>query len=83
MDEKTKGKKNGKKHDGHGDGHGMQSQVGMRLELWEKAMTKYPDIVEKHGQLSGELFQAMLGLEVLDSKLVSTMKQNKNHVANP
>jgi hypothetical protein len=43
----------------------MQTEVGTPLELWEKAINKYPDIVEKYGQFSGELFQVMLGLEIV------------------
>jgi hypothetical protein len=44
----------------------MQTEVGTPLVLWERAISKYPDIVEKYGQFSGELFQSMLGLEVVD-----------------
>jgi len=70
----TKESKSEKKH---GDGRLMQSHVGTPLELWEKAITTYPDIVEKYGQLSGELFQAMLGLEVLEGKPTHAVKENK------
>ncbi|KAG7343077.1 Mlo family protein [Nitzschia inconspicua] len=47
-------------HGEGGHGHGG----GMALELWEQAITQYPEIVEKYGQFSGELLQAMLGLQV-------------------
>ncbi|CAJ1963582.1 unnamed protein product [Cylindrotheca closterium] len=63
----------------HSDGHSMQSQVGTPLELWEKAITAYPDIVEKYGQLSGELFEAMLGLEVFEGKPPDAMKEEKKN----
>eukprot|EP00934_Nitzschia_sp_Nitz4_P003479 Nitzschia sp. Nitz4//scaffold93_size78505//21682//26953//NITZ4_005417-RA/size78505-augustus-gene-0.48-mRNA-1//-1//CDS//3329560279//3469//frame0 len=57
----------GHDHDGHGHGHGHASvQRGTALELWQEAVSKYPHIVEKHGQFSAELFQAMLGLEVVE-----------------
>jgi len=39
-------------------------QSGTALELWERAMAEFPHIVEKYGQFSGELLQAMLGLDV-------------------
>ncbi|KAL3908011.1 MAG: hypothetical protein SGILL_008646, partial [Bacillariaceae sp.] len=48
-------------HDDHGHGHGGGATA---LELWEGAITQYPEIVEKYGQFSGELLQAMLGLHV-------------------
>ena len=59
---------------GGGDGGGhqqqqhgsMQEERGTALELWERAVKKYPDIVKKHGEFSGELFQAMLGLDSYD-----------------
>ena len=36
------------------------------IELWQQAMSNHPHIVEKYGQFSGELFQAMLGLDVIE-----------------
>lgn len=57
-------------HGGHGHSHGhggdMRAAQGSALQLWEQAISKYPDIVEKYGQFSGELFQAMLGLEIVE-----------------
>lgn len=54
-------------HHGHGHGHGgATGQKGTALELWESAISKYPHIVERYGQFSSELFQAMLGLDVID-----------------
>lgn len=47
-------------HDDHGDSH----DSGTALELWERAISGNPEIVEKHGQFSSELLQAMLGLQV-------------------
>jgi Mlo family len=57
----------------HGHGHGG----GSVLELWERAITQHPDIVQKYGQFSGELLQAMLGLQVdvQASEEVSTLSQ--------
>jgi hypothetical protein len=48
-------------HTGHDDNH---ENAGTVLELWERAIAEFPDIVEKYGQFSGELLQAMLGLQV-------------------
>jgi hypothetical protein len=48
-------------HTGHGDNY---EDAGTALELWERAIAEFPDIVEKYGQFSGELLQAMLGLQV-------------------
>ena len=47
--------------------HSMRNEKGTALELWEEAITKYPDIVAKYGEFSGELFQAMLGLQIVDA----------------
>jgi hypothetical protein len=56
----------------------MQTEVGTPLALWERAISKYPDIVEKYGQFSGELFQSMLGLEVVDG--VSHTKEHSKRL---
>ena len=54
-------------HGGHPEVRSsMRDEVGTPLHLWEKAIARYPDIVEKYGEFSGQLFQAMLGLELLD-----------------
>lgn len=51
---------------GHGHGHsaakGLGDQEGTIENLWEAAIDKYPDIVARYGEFSGELLQAMLGL---------------------
>ena len=44
--------------------HNMQANVGTISELWQTAVGQYPDIVATHGEFSGELLQAMLGLYV-------------------
>ena len=56
----------GEKGHGHDDVGAMHGEKGTALELWERAITKYPDIVAKYGEFSGELFQAMLGLQVIE-----------------
>ena len=48
----------------HGRNLGHESKSGSALELWERAIADFPDIVQKHGQFSGELLQAMLGLDI-------------------
>ena len=50
----------------NGNRPAMSNEKGTPLELWERAIHKYPDIVEKYGEFSGELFQAMLGLRIID-----------------
>lgn len=52
----------GQLSDDHDGGH--ESKTGSALELWERAIAEFPDIVQKHGEFSGELLQAMLGLDV-------------------
>mmetsp|Transcript_58839 Transcript_58839/g.65899 ORF Transcript_58839/g.65899 Transcript_58839/m.65899 type:complete len:1588 (-) Transcript_58839:90-4853(-) len=62
-----------KHHDGdyNGDHTGHHENAGTALELWELAIAEFPDIVEKYGQFSGELLQAMLGLQVaMESTIV-------------
>eukprot|EP00980_Cylindrotheca_fusiformis_P005218 scaffold1118_cov135-Cylindrotheca_fusiformis.AAC.16 len=51
------------RHGKTGD-HSMQTEVGTPLALWERAISKYPDIVDEYGEFSAELFHAMLGLEI-------------------
>jgi hypothetical protein len=64
-------------HDDHGHSHGHGHGGATVLELWEGAIAQYPEIVEKYGQFSGELLQAMLGLDVdvHSSEDVSMMSQ--------
>ena len=60
----------------HGRDHGHGIVTGSALKLWESAIAEFPDIVEKYGQFSGELLQAMLGLEVgMDSLGASISSQ--------
>jgi hypothetical protein len=47
---------------GHGATVDMEKEVGTISALWEVAIGQFPDIVAKHGEFSGELLQAMLGL---------------------
>jgi len=55
-------------HTGH---HASHENAGTALELWELAIAQFPDIVEEYGQFSGELLQAMLGLQVaMESTIV-------------
>ncbi len=62
---------------GHGHGHGHNvHEKGTALELWQQAINKYPHIVEKYGHFSGELFQAMLGLDIIE-------EQNQKPRSNP
>ncbi len=49
----------------HGQKHDHEKEYGSALELWERAIAKFPDIVQTHGEFSGELLQAMLGLDII------------------
>jgi hypothetical protein len=40
-----------------------EEEPGTLVELWERALGKDPEIVSKYGEFSGELLQAMLGIE--------------------
>ncbi|GKY98101.1 hypothetical protein MPSEU_000767900 [Mayamaea pseudoterrestris] len=40
----------------------MVGEKGSIAELWETAVSRYPHIVAKYGEFSGELLQAMLGV---------------------
>lgn len=42
--------------------HHFGHEMGTAFELWKTAAGLYPDIVEKHGEISKELLEAMLGL---------------------
>jgi hypothetical protein len=46
-----------------GRGH-SQDEKGAAAELWTAAAGRYPEIVARYGEFSGELLQAMLGLHV-------------------
>lgn len=67
-----------KENEGHGGGHGggdhghghgggeFTEEVGTIIDLWKTALARYPDIVAKYGEFSGELLQSMLGIEVIE-----------------
>jgi hypothetical protein len=70
-------------HDAHhgrcGDVRNMHDTRTL-LEHWERAITEFPDIVERYGQFSGELLRAMLGLHVEEvSSDVSTSLQSESN----
>jgi len=44
----------------------LENETGTIVELWKIAVSLYPDIVDKYGEFSGELLQAMLGIEIVD-----------------
>ena len=55
-------------HGHHGHGHGHAEEKGTAVELWQATICKHPELAEKHGEFSSELLQAMLGIEVIESK---------------
>ena len=56
-------------HEEHHKTHNFEDEKGTVVELWKEALGLYPDIVEKYGEFSAELLQAMLGIEVLETAL--------------
>ena len=58
----------GDDHHGHGHGHGGVGEKGTAVELWQSAMARCPDLVDKHGEFSAEVLQVMLGIEVIESE---------------
>eukprot|EP00592_Proboscia_alata_P028224 CAMPEP_0194443704 /NCGR_PEP_ID=MMETSP0176-20130528/126855_1 /TAXON_ID=216777 /ORGANISM="Proboscia alata, Strain PI-D3" /LENGTH=1020 /DNA_ID=CAMNT_0039269993 /DNA_START=434 /DNA_END=3496 /DNA_ORIENTATION=+ len=49
----------------------LQEEKGTVVQLWQKALGLHPDIVEKYGEFSGELLQAMLGITIIKQELKS------------
>ena len=50
----------------------MENEVGTVVELWRSAIGLYPEVVDKYGEFSSEMLQAMLGIPLLggDTKRV-------------
>uniref|UniRef100_A0A6U6CJG3 Uncharacterized protein n=1 Tax=Odontella aurita TaxID=265563 RepID=A0A6U6CJG3_9STRA len=42
----------------------LENEVGTIVELWKMAISVYPEVAERYGEFSGELLQAMLGIEI-------------------
>jgi hypothetical protein len=57
----------------HGNGN-LDDERGTVVELWKQALGLYPDIVQRHGEFSGELLMAMLGIEVMTPKVAAPTK---------
>eukprot|EP00542_Grammatophora_oceanica_P020144 CAMPEP_0194027918 /NCGR_PEP_ID=MMETSP0009_2-20130614/1952_1 /TAXON_ID=210454 /ORGANISM="Grammatophora oceanica, Strain CCMP 410" /LENGTH=1205 /DNA_ID=CAMNT_0038667123 /DNA_START=99 /DNA_END=3716 /DNA_ORIENTATION=+ len=58
----TMPKKPEKHHDHHHGHHALAAEHGNITQLWEKAVSLYPDVVKEHGELSGQLLKKMLGV---------------------
>jgi len=62
-----------------------ESNIEAISQLWIIAMVKHPEIVEKHGQFSGALLEAMLGIESLSTealpKKIILQKENDKREA--
>ena len=67
---------------GHG-GKGGEFKNGTIVELWQAAISEHPEIVEKFGEFSGELLQAMLGVDIFESTFVPPAETKKGPVAVP
>lgn len=50
----------------HGDHGTGEFKNGTIVELWQAAISQHSDIVERYGEFSGELLQAMLGVDILE-----------------
>ncbi|CAJ1955135.1 unnamed protein product [Cylindrotheca closterium] len=44
----------------------MHQTVGTPIQIWERAIIEYPNIVEQYGHFSAEVLHCMLGIEVID-----------------
>jgi len=63
-----------KNHKSHSDST-LGQEKGTVAELWLIAVGKFPDIVERYGEFSIELFQAMLGVAHTDSTTYSEAEE--------
>jgi hypothetical protein len=64
------------KDDHHDSSHGtenLQEEKGTITDFWLTALSKHPDIVEKHGEFSGLLLKVMLGIPIMND---STDEEN-------
>jgi len=63
----------------------FEHKIGTAVELWKTALGLYPEVVEKYGEFSAELLQAMLGIAIVDEKprqqSSSTAYGDKVHVS--
>ena len=44
----------------------FDAETGNIVDLWNSAIGLYPDVVKQYGEFSGELLQAMLGIEIVE-----------------
>jgi hypothetical protein len=63
----------------HGHGRSLQTKKATIAELWREAITAHSDIVTAHGEFSGELLKAMLGVRV---EAVGQRSTSNNTTAN-
>ena len=60
--------------------------MGTPIEIWQKAITMFPEIVEKYGEFSSELLQAMLGVPSAPASDVAnnnTFSSKDNQILSP
>lgn len=63
---------------GHsGENNPMEHEKGTVTELWYNAVLLFPNIVEKHGEFSSQLFLAMLGMPLQLEKSLSTTSRSE------
>ena len=68
-------------HGGHGKGGEFKN--GTIVELWQAGISEHPEIVEKYGEFSGELLQAMLGVDIFESNFVPPVETCKGPAVAP
>ena len=44
----------------------FDAETGNIVDLWNSAIGLYPDVVKQYGEFSGELLQAMLGIDIVE-----------------
>ena len=57
----------------------FEAETGNITDLWNTAIGLYPDVVKQYGEFSGELLQAMLGIDIVEgaAPLTGSMVENK------
>jgi hypothetical protein len=71
-------------HNGHRGKHSVDPHDAV-VEMWQLAVSMYPDVVEEHGEFSSELLQTMLGIGVVEDstkRAVSATHQEESVTMN-
>jgi hypothetical protein len=60
---------------GHSHGHGHFGPEVI-ADAWQRTVAKHPELVEKYGEFSGEILQAMMGLDIIEGRPRSSTLQH-------